>query len=118
LEQEKETFRQEALDYKAKVLQWEKEKEIWSQMQATTSDMEIIVPANVQVGSSVEGLVQAMSQVSFKTCEIKSLEENLEKLKQEMKVKDEKLSQLHRQNQDLQERVNKLKTRLTGKTLL
>jgi hypothetical protein len=31
LEQEKETFRQEALNYKAKVLQLEKEKYIWSQ---------------------------------------------------------------------------------------
>ena len=30
LEQEKETFRQEALDYKAKVLQLEKEKESWT----------------------------------------------------------------------------------------
>ena len=35
LEQEKETFIKEALDYKAKVLKLEKEKEIWSQMQAT-----------------------------------------------------------------------------------
>jgi FtsZ-binding cell division protein ZapB len=118
LEQEKETFRQEALDYKAKVLQLEKEKESWSQMQATTSDMEIIVPANAEGGSNVEGLVQAMSQISLKTGEIKNLNENLEKLKQEAKVKDEKLAQLHRENQDLQERVNKLKTRLKGKTLL
>jgi hypothetical protein len=31
LEKEKETFRQEALNYKAKVLQLEKEKENWSQ---------------------------------------------------------------------------------------
>jgi hypothetical protein len=31
LEQEKETFQQEALNYKAKVLQLEKEKEDWSQ---------------------------------------------------------------------------------------
>jgi hypothetical protein len=30
LEQEKEIFRQEALDYKAKLLQLEKEKEHWS----------------------------------------------------------------------------------------
>ena len=76
------------------------------------------MPANIEVGSSVEGLVQAMSQVSLKTGEIKSLKENLEKLKQEMKVKDEKMSQLHRENQDLQEIVNKIKTRLKGKTLL
>ena len=33
LEQEKETFRQEALNYKAKVLQLEKEKVNWSQGQ-------------------------------------------------------------------------------------
>ena len=81
LEQEKETFRQEALDYKAKVLQLDKEKENWSQIQARTSDMEIIVLANIEAGSSVEGLVQAMSQVSLKTSEIKSLKENLERLK-------------------------------------
>jgi hypothetical protein len=42
----------------------------------------------------------------------------MENLRQEMKVKDEKMAQLHRENQDLQERVNKLKNRLKGKTLL
>jgi FtsZ-binding cell division protein ZapB len=118
LEQEKETFRHEALDYKAKVLQLEKEKENWSQMQATTSDIEIIIPANIEVGSSTEGLVQAMYQVILKTGEIKNLKESMEKLKHEMKVKDEKMAQLHRENQNLQERVGKLKTRLKGKTLL
>jgi FtsZ-binding cell division protein ZapB len=61
LEQEKETFRQEALDYKDKVMQLEKEKENWSQRHTMTLDMEIIVPANIEVGSSVEGLVQSMS---------------------------------------------------------
>jgi hypothetical protein len=35
-----------------------------------------------------------------------------------MKVKDEKMALLHRENQDLQERVKKQKTRLKGKTLL
>jgi hypothetical protein len=118
LEQEKETFRQEALNYKAKVLQLEKEKENWSQAQATTSDVVVIVPTNTEAGSSTEGLVQAMSQVSIKTGEIKGLNDVIEKLKQEMKVKDEKMAQLHRDNQDLQERVSKLKTRLKGKTLL
>jgi FtsZ-binding cell division protein ZapB len=54
----------------------------------------------------------------LKTGEIKDLKENLEKLKQEAKVKDEKLAQLYGENQDLKERVNKLKTRLKGKTLL
>ena len=46
LEEEKETFRQEALNYKAKVLQLEKNKENRSQAQATTSDMDVIVPNN------------------------------------------------------------------------
>jgi hypothetical protein len=101
LEQEKETFRQEALDYKAKLLQLEKEKEHWSLAQVVTLDMAVIIPANKEAGSSSEGLVQAMSQVSLKIGEIKSLKENMENLKQEMKDKDEKMAQLHRENQDL-----------------
>ena len=80
--------------------------------------MEIIVLDNAEAGSNAKGLVQAMSQINLKTGEIKNLNENLEKLKQEVKVKDEKLAQLHRENQDLQERVNKIKNRLKGKTLL
>jgi DNA repair exonuclease SbcCD ATPase subunit len=118
LEQEKETFRQQALNYKAKVLQLEKEKDNLSQGQVATSDMVVIIPANTEVGSSTDGLVQAMSQVILQTGEIKRLKEALEKLKQEMKIKDEKMAQLQRENQDLQERVSKLKTRLEGKTLL
>jgi predicted nuclease with TOPRIM domain len=59
-----------------------------------------------------------MYQIILKIGEIKDLKENLEKLKQEAKVKDEKFAQLYGENQDLQERVNKLKTRLKGKTLL
>jgi hypothetical protein len=55
-----------------------------------------------------------MSQVSLQTGESKSLKEFIEKLK----IKDEKMAQLQRANQDLQERVKKLKTRLKGKTLL
>jgi hypothetical protein len=43
---------------------------------------------------------------------------HLENLKQEMKTKDEKMAPLQRENQYLQERVIKLKTRLKGKTLL
>ena len=61
LEQEKETFRQEALDYKAKLLQLEKEKEHWSLAQVATSNMTVIIPTNIEVGSSTEGLVQAIS---------------------------------------------------------
>jgi hypothetical protein len=58
----------------------------------------VIVPTNTEVGSSARGLVQAMSQVSLKTGEIKNLKENMEKMKQSMKVKDEKMAQLHREN--------------------
>ena len=36
LQKEKETFRQEALNYKAKVLQLEKEKENWPQGKVAT----------------------------------------------------------------------------------
>jgi hypothetical protein len=118
IEQEKETFRQEALSYKAKVLQLEKEKEKWLQGQVATSDMAVIVSANAEDGSSTDGLVQAMSQVILQTGEIKILKEALEKLKQEMKIKDEKMTPLQRENQDLQERVSKLRTSLKGKTLL
>jgi cell division protein FtsB len=80
--------------------------------------MAVIVPANTETGSSTDGLVQAMFQVSLQTGKIKSLKEVLEKLKQEIKIKYENMAQLQRENQDLQERVNKMKTRLKGKTLL
>ena len=65
--------------------------------------MVVIVPTNTEVGSSTEGLVQAISQVSLKIGEIKGLNDVIEKLKQEMKVKDEKMAQIHRDNQYLQE---------------
>jgi FtsZ-binding cell division protein ZapB len=100
------------------VLQLEKEKENWLQGQVTTSDMVVIVPSNKEAGSSTDGLVQAMSQVSLKTGEIKSLKEVIEKLQQEMKMNNEKMAQFQKENQDLQERVNKLKIRLKGKALL
>ena len=100
------------------MLQLEREKENWSQAHATKSDVSVIIPTNTEARSSTEGLVQAMPQVSIKTGEIKGLNEGIEKLKQYMKVKDEKMAQLHRDNQDLKERVSKLKTRLKGKTLL
>jgi len=100
------------------LLQLEKEKEHWSLAQVVTSDMEVIITTNTEVGSSTKGLVQAMSQVSLKTGEIKSLKEDMENLKQEMKVKNDKMAQLHRENHDLQERVSNLRTSLKGKTLL
>jgi hypothetical protein len=36
-------------------------------------DMDVIVPADAEAGSSTDGLVQAMSQVSLQMGEIKSL---------------------------------------------
>jgi FtsZ-binding cell division protein ZapB len=118
LEKDKETFRQEEVNYKDKVLQLEKEKENWLQGQVPTSDMVVIITSNRKVGSSIDGLVQDMSQIILQTGEIKILKEVLEKMKQEMKIKDEKMDQLQRENQDLKERVNKMKMRLKGKTLL
>ena len=59
-----------------------------------------------------------MSQVSLKVGEIKGIKGDIEKLKQEMKTKDERMDQLQKENQALQERVDKLKTRLRGKGLL
>jgi TolA-binding protein len=106
------------LNYKAKVLQLEKEKVNWSQGQAITSDMATVVPSTTEIGSSTDGLVQAMSQVILKEGEIKSLKGDIEKLQQEMKIKNEKMAQFQKENQDLQERVDKLKTRLKGKVLL
>jgi hypothetical protein len=118
LEQEKETFRQEALNYKAKVLQLEKEKENWSQGQVEVSNRAAVVPSTTGADSNTEDIIQAMSQVSLKTGEIKSLKGIIENLQQEMKMKDEKMAQFQKENQDLQERVNKLKMRLKGKVLL
>jgi hypothetical protein len=76
------------------------------------------VPCTTEAGSNTKGLVQAMSQVRLKAGEIKILKGVIEKLQQEMKIKDEKMAQFQKENQALQERVNKLKTRLKGKGLL
>jgi hypothetical protein len=75
------------------------------------------VPCTTEVGSNTKGLVQAMSQVSLKAGEIKILKGVIDKLQQEMKIKDEKMAQFQKENQALQERVDKLKTRLKGKGL-
>jgi hypothetical protein len=93
LEQEKETFRHEALNHKAKLLQLEKEKVNWSQGQAEVSNMAVAIPCTTKTRSNTKGLVQAMSQVSLKAGEIKSLKGDIEKLQQEMKIKDEKMAQ-------------------------
>jgi hypothetical protein len=106
------------LNYKAKVLQPEKEKVDWSQGQTKVSNMAVAVPCTTETGSNTKGLVQAMSQVILKAGEIKILKGVIEKLQQEMKIKDEKMAQFQKENQALQERVDKLKTRLKGKGIL
>jgi predicted nuclease with TOPRIM domain len=95
-------------------LQLEKEKVNWSQGQEITSDMAVVVPSTTEIGSSTDGLVQAMSQVSLKEGEIKILKGDIEKLQQEMKIKNEKMAQFQKENQDLQERVDKLKDEVEG----
>jgi len=59
-----------------------------------------------------------MSQVSLKVGEIKGLKGDIEKLKQEMKTKDERMARFQKENQDLQEIIDNMKTRLRGKGLL
>jgi hypothetical protein len=101
LEQEKEAFRQEALNYQARVLQLEQEKVNWTQGQTELLNMVVAVPPIAEAGPSNKGLVQTMSQVSLKAGEIKGLKGDIEKLKQEMKVKDEIMAQFQKDNQAL-----------------
>jgi hypothetical protein len=78
----------------------------------------VVVPPAAEAGPNTEGLVQAMSQVSLKEGEIKGIKGSIEKLKQEMQAKDEKMAQFQKENGALQERIDKLKMRLRGKGLL
>jgi hypothetical protein len=55
--------------------------------------MVVASPLVAKVGTSTEGLVQAMSQVSLKVGEIKGLKGDIEKLKEEMIAKDERMAQ-------------------------
>jgi peptidoglycan hydrolase CwlO-like protein len=78
----------------------------------------VVTTPTAEVGSETEGLVQAMSQVSLKEGEIKGMKGSIEKLKQELHAKDEQIDQFQKENEVLQERINKLKIRLRGKGLL
>jgi hypothetical protein len=80
--------------------------------------MVVVAPSTTGIEKRTYGLVQAMSQVSLKVEEIKSLKGDMENLQQEIKMKDEKMVQFQKENQDLQERVDKLKKMLKGKVLL
>jgi peptidoglycan hydrolase CwlO-like protein len=57
-------------------------------------------------------------QVSLKVGEIKGLKGGIDKLKQEMKTKDEMMAQFQKENQTLKDRIVKMKIRLRGKGLL
>jgi peptidoglycan hydrolase CwlO-like protein len=59
-----------------------------------------------------------MSKVSLKEGEIKGLKGIIEKLKQDMKEKDERIAQFQKENGVLQERIDKLKMGLRGKGML
>ena len=59
-----------------------------------------------------------MSQFILKVGEIKGLKGDIQKLKQEMKAKDERMNQFQKENGALQERIDKFKMRLRGKGLL
>jgi hypothetical protein len=59
-----------------------------------------------------------MSQVILKVGEIKGLKGDIEKLKQEMNTKDERMAKFQKENQALQERIDKIKLRLRCKGML
>jgi hypothetical protein len=56
-----------------------------------------------------------MSQVILKEGEIKGIKGRIEKLKLEMQEKDEIMAQFKKENEDLHERIDKLKMRLRHK---
>jgi hypothetical protein len=82
VEKEKETFQKEALDFKANLLQLEKEKIEWSQEKVELVTKAMVLSLSARIGSTIEDIVQAMSQVNLKEGEIKGLNENMEKLEQ------------------------------------
>jgi hypothetical protein len=118
LEQEKKTFQKEALDYKANLLQLEKENMEWSQENVELVTRAMVLAPTVGTGSTAEEIGQAMSQVSLKEGKIKGLKENMEKLEQEVHTKDEKISQVQKEKVFLHEKINKLNLRLRGKSML
>ena len=64
----------------------------WSQGQTKLPNMVVVVPSTVEAGPRNEGIFQAMSKVILKVDEIKGLKGDIEKLKKEMKTKDERMA--------------------------
>ena len=79
--------------------------------------MAAAIPGTTGADSNTEDIVQAILQVRLKEREIKILKGVIENMQQEMKIKDEKMAQFQKENQALQERVDKLKITLKGKGL-
>jgi predicted RNase H-like nuclease (RuvC/YqgF family) len=80
--------------------------------------MVVTVPSTTKDGSSTQQIFQDIYKDSLKVGEIKGLKGDIEKLKQEMKTKDEMMAHFQKEKQTLQERVDRMKTRLRGKGLL
>ena len=96
LEKERDEFEQEALNFKAKVLQLTKEKEkLEQQVKSTTSSQ--VLP---QI--STDGITVAMSWVSLEDEEIQGLKKDNLKLQQEAKS-------LKKANKNLQQIIDKQK---------
>jgi hypothetical protein len=68
------------LDYKAKLLQLEKENMEWSQEKVELVTRTMVLAPTAGTGSTTKDIVQAMPQASIKEGEIKGLKENMEKL--------------------------------------
>jgi FtsZ-binding cell division protein ZapB len=77
-----------------------------------------VTPSATERKSCIEDIVQEMSRVSLKDGEIKELKENIKKMEQEAQKRDERVSQLKKENAVLHEKVNKLNSRLKGKSFL
>jgi peptidoglycan hydrolase CwlO-like protein len=56
----------------------------------------VVSSPNAEIGSNTERIVKAMSQVSLKEGEIKVLKGSIEKLKQELHAKDERITQFQK----------------------
>jgi hypothetical protein len=126
LKQEKEAFKKQSLDFQAKFVQLEKENLEWekekTEMETRVIDFSYCVPSvtpsSTERKSTIEYIVQAMSQVILKDGEIKEFKVNIKKLEQEAHERDERASQPKKENVVLHEKVNKINSRIKGKRLL
>ena len=99
------------------MVQLEKEKGDW--LKEKEELMEIVSfagPSHTNnVATKNDDLVKSMSQISLKDGEIKGLKEQNQKLKQEVAQRSEKSEQVQKENDFLEEKISKLKSRIKGK---